>query len=351
MTSQRKFPIPYDYFKAIVALFLLLLIVWAWRNSGPAPSIDVAVDPSGVVTLSGDAKPGTVAALTLRNPDGSLETITALADDAGRWLISKRLPPGNYEAVVGSGGKKSQPRGFEVPKSAALSEITIQQSTADPRRISGGATPNSRLLLIVDGVESTQIQVGPNGLWQHRLQVPPGNHTVQLAYAGSPEITSTTMTLDLPPHAAPVPDIADVRVNNGTVRLSGNSSPGTVVYIWVDRKPLKAVTASADGSWAASLDLTTGEHEIFVSNNQDGSKPSSPVRVTAGPVTTSGGFAYIVKDGDWLTKLAREYLGNESLYQEIREATNAKASVDPSFATIEDDNLIYPGDKIWIPSR
>jgi len=63
------------------------------------------------------------------------------------------------------------------------------------------------------------------------------------------------------------------------------------------------------------------------------------------------GFAYTVKEDDWLTKLARDYLGSEDRYQEIRDATNAKAKQDPTFATIEDDNLIYPGEVIWIPQR
>lgn len=58
----------------------------------------------------------------------------------------------------------------------------------------------------------------------------------------------------------------------------------------------------------------------------------------------------MVQEGDWLSKLAEVYLGDPMRYDEIREATNARATGDDRFATIEDDNLIYPGETIWIPA-
>lgn len=355
MTAQRKFPIPYDFFKAIVALFLLLLIIWAWRSSGPAPDMNVAVDPSGMVTFSGEARPGATAKLTLRDPDGQSSQITAQADDAGRWLISKRLSPGNYEAVVSVGGKKSPLQGFEVPESAALAAITVTQSGDDPYLISGRATPGSQLLVLIDGVETARIPVGPDGVWRYEITAQPGSHTIQLAYAEAPEITSSTFTLDLPPRQTASASIREAQVNERTVHLSGSAAPGGVVYVWVDGNLLETTTADSGGSWNVSLDLPPGEHEVKVSSSKNGRSFSEPLVVTvptgrAAP-ESGGGFAYVVKEDDWLTKLAREYLGSEDRYREIREATNARARTDPSFATIEDDNLIYPGEKIWIPAR
>ncbi|WP_457637891.1 LysM peptidoglycan-binding domain-containing protein [Oceanithermus sp.] len=355
MTAQRKFPIPYDYFKAIVALFLLLLVIWAWRSSGPAPTMSIAVDPSGVVTFSGEAKPGATATITIQSPDGKLSNITARADDAGRWLISKRLDPGSYEAVVSVGGRKSQPQGFEVPRSAALSEITFEQSGSNPYLISGRATPNNQLLLLIDGVQSARLPVGPDGTWRYELDVQPGNHTVQLAYSSAPEITSSTYTIDLPPRQKVNVSIGQTRIDKGTVQVSGTAQPGTVVYLWVDGKPLQRVEAGSSGNWSATLDLSPGEHKIKARGAEDENPGSQALTVTV-PATSPSkeagkGFAYTVRKDDWLSKLAREYLGSEDRYREIREATNAKARNDPSFATIEDDNLIYPGEKIWIPAR
>ena len=149
--------------------------------------------------------------------------------------------------------------------------------------------------------------------------------------------------------------IREAQVNERTVHLSGSAAPGGVVYVWVDGNLLETTTADSGGSWNVSLDLPPGEHEVKVSSSKNRRSFSEPLVVTvptgrAAP-ESGGGFAYVVKEDDWLTKLAREYLGSEDRYREIREATNARARTDPSFATIEDDNLIYPGEKIWIPAR
>jgi len=352
MTAQRKFPIPYDYFKAIVALFLLLLIIWAYRNTGPTPTMDVAVDPSGVVTFSGEAKPGSIANLTLRNPDGSLEKMSSQTDDAGRWLISKRLAPGNYETLVDIAGKKSQIQGFEVPESASLSEISLRQSNSDPYLISGQATPGKELVLFLDGTETDRILVNPDGSWRYRIKAPPGNHTIQLAYADAPGITSPTINLDLPSRAPANAIIEKALIENGALHVSGHATPGATVYIWADGKLLTTVTADQKGDWDVLLNLSSGEHKIWVSNSEDDVSSENQLLITVPNADNDkSGFAYIVKEGDWLTKLARDYLGSEDRYIDIRKATNSKASVDSSFSTIEDDNLIYPGEKIWIPAK
>ena len=349
MTAQRKFPIPYDYFKAIVALFLILLILWAWRNSGPPPTASVAVDPSGVVTISGEARPGALASLTLRHPDGSLEKLTARADDAGRWLASKRLRPGEYQVTVTVGAKKSPPQSFTVPETAALEAISLRKSASAPDLLSGRASPGSQLLVLVDGKEAGRVTAGPDGRWSYRLQASAGSHTVQLVYARAPEITSPSLTVELPRPAPPA--ISEARVAGGAVSLAGSAAPGSTVRIFADGKLVKTVTAGDDGSWSAVFDLPPGKHEVSVSG-EGGAGPPVAVTVPAGQEkkTSGGGFAYVVKEDDWLSKLAREYLGSEERYREIREATNARARQDPSFATIEDDNLIYPGEKIWIPA-
>jgi len=374
MTAQRKFPISYDYFKAIVALLLLLMIFWAWRNSGPPPTMSVAVDPSGVVTFSGKGKTGTVAALTLKSETGIIRKLTAEADDTGGWLASEQLEPGRYKAVVKIDGRQSAPQEFAVPKSAALSEITFEQSQDDPYLLSGQAAPESQLLVLLDGVVIDHVMTDAQGFWQYKLTATPGNHTVQLAYAEAPTVTSATATLNLPRHYYAKPKIQEIKVNEATINLSGLSDPQKTVYIWADGKLAQTALAGPDGYWSASLELPPGEHQIAVSENEDSNATNDQlVKVSINKLKESsssdknelqesptpdkdelanlGGFAYVVKEGDWLTKLARDYLGSKDRYREIRRATNAKARFDPSFAIIEDDNLIYPGEKIWIPAR
>lgn len=58
----------------------------------------------------------------------------------------------------------------------------------------------------------------------------------------------------------------------------------------------------------------------------------------------------VVQSGDWLSQIAKKYLGNVGAYASIVEATNAKASSDKTFDRINDPNLIYPGQKLCIPN-
>jgi nucleoid-associated protein YgaU len=61
------------------------------------------------------------------------------------------------------------------------------------------------------------------------------------------------------------------------------------------------------------------------------------------------GQDYIVEQGDWLMGLARRFYGDDSRSEDIYNATNAKAADDPSYATIDNPNILEPGWKIWIP--
>jgi len=55
--------------------------------------------------------------------------------------------------------------------------------------------------------------------------------------------------------------------------------------------------------------------------------------------------------GDWLIKLAERYYGDPDMYTLILDGTNAKAAVDSTFSPIGNPNLIYTGQKLWIPAK
>lgn len=58
---------------------------------------------------------------------------------------------------------------------------------------------------------------------------------------------------------------------------------------------------------------------------------------------------YVVKLGDWLSKIAQQFYGSALAYQQIYDATNAAAKNDTSFATLTDPSRIEPGQKLCIP--
>jgi len=58
----------------------------------------------------------------------------------------------------------------------------------------------------------------------------------------------------------------------------------------------------------------------------------------------------VVQADDWLSKIAQKFYGDPLAFPAIAEATNAKAAVDDSYATIENVDLIEPGWKLCLPS-
>ncbi|MFN8444461.1 MAG: DUF4399 domain-containing protein [Caldilineaceae bacterium] len=81
-----------------------------------------------------------------------------------------------------------------------------------------------------------------------------------------------------------------------------------------------------------------------------------PTRVTHAalldrPTLQEDGQSYVVKAGDSLYKIADEFYGNGNMWGIIVDATNAKAQVDPSFATVGDPRQLRIGQKLWIPNQ
>lgn len=70
----------------------------------------------------------------------------------------------------------------------------------------------------------------------------------------------------------------------------------------------------------------------------------------ASPPGQADGREYVVQADDWLSQLAEKYLGDGNLWPRIVEATNARAAIDPRLAVIENPNVIYPGQIVFIPT-
>ena len=366
MRAARRFPISYDYFKALVALVLLLLIIWSWPKSSTAPTADVQVDPSGAVTFSGSAAAGSQVKLEVTAENGVKKRIEVNADSFGNWLASAKFTPGKYSLVAASGLSRSQALEFEVPKPAAYQSIifnALPQDAAPPLKLSGKAQPGEELIVVVDGEEKARVRAAADGSWSYDYSGPVGGHVIQLAYAAAPDVTSEPLTLEVAGAGRPAPRLAKIEKRGAEVTFSGQAAPGSVVYVWLDGGLLGEADADSSGGWFFKTTVAAGDHEVMISSDEAGEVSSAPgsfsvaAAAESAPVTRqtksepNSGQPYVVKEGDWLTKLARDYLGSESRFAEIRDATNAKAASDPSFATIEDDNLIYPGEKIWLPAR
>jgi len=286
----RRFPIAYDAFKALVALLLLLAILWFVPRDNP-PEVEVVVDPGGAVTLSGSAPRGAGVEIEVWRQGRLVDRFRAPADDLGRWVVARTYPPGRYQLVARLDRSRPVRLELEVPEPAALEPIEMDPLPDHPPAplvLRGRAEPGEALVVYLDGEPRCETLADLEGRWSCELDAPAGGHTIQVAYRRAREVTG-----------APV---------------------GVVVA------PPSPQPASAEDAPAPPEPQPTPE----------------PAR--------EAGRAYVVQEGDWLSKLAARFLGDPERYGEIREATNRRADEDPSFARIEDDDRIYPGEKIWIPA-
>ena len=70
----------------------------------------------------------------------------------------------------------------------------------------------------------------------------------------------------------------------------------------------------------------------------------------ASPPRQGEGREYVVQADDSLSQLAEKYFGDANLWPRIVEATNTRAAADPRLAVIDNPNVIYPGQIIFIPT-
>ena len=66
--------------------------------------------------------------------------------------------------------------------------------------------------------------------------------------------------------------------------------------------------------------------------------------------TISCSEVYVVQTADWLSKVAEKFFGDVDAYQAIVNATNHQHEIDPSFAVINNPNVIEVGWKLCIPA-
>lgn len=74
----------------------------------------------------------------------------------------------------------------------------------------------------------------------------------------------------------------------------------------------------------------------------------APVRAQV-PAETVQGQEYVVQQGDYLRKIAAAFYGAEASWALIVWGTNLKAGGDESFQRINESDMIYVGQKLWIP--
>ncbi len=173
------------------------------------------------------------------------------------------------------------------------------------------------------------------------------------------------------------PAIENAEVVAGCITASGTGAPESQVQVQSDSNILGSVDVSTEGTWSLTMCVDPGNYRLAaVTVNSAGAETNrsasmvvlvpeptavptavpdetETVESTAVPstptVVAGDGQDYIVQQGDWLMDLARQFYGDAGRWEDIFNATNAKAAEDPSYATIDNPNALVVDWKIWIP--
>ena len=331
----------YDRFKLFVAVLLLLLIgglFLVFRNPQAKPPTLSAELQGGKVVFFGTAAPGAKVTIRLNG-----KTLTAVADEAGRFRVESALAPGAYQAVAEVQGAASPPLSIRVPAPLALEP---PERVGEAYRIRGSAEPGAEVVLYLDGAKVATLKAGPDGRFAYLLKPSPGRHELKATYPGGAE--GARLRLSVP---APAPKLSRHAVQGRTLVVEGEAPPGTPVALWVDGKQVASATAGEDGRFRFSVELEPGAHQAWVeAKGQASEAVSLTIAPPPPPKAKAPGRAYVVQKGDTLSAIAKRYLGDPRRYPEIRDATNQKAQADPNFDQIENVDRIYPGERLWIPA-
>jgi LysM repeat protein len=309
MTRSGPRWLPYDWFKLVVALVLLLLLV-VFRGAPPvAPDSPTPLPPTAPLPSQTPEPPPPAVSVTLDQPS---------PDDP---------------------------------------------LTSGPNTFSGTASGGALVRVLSNGEPQGESPLSSAGQWRVDADLPEGRHVIvaqALDDAGNVLAETAAQTFIVEPAAAflPSPKIdsptaADV-LRAGAVAFTGTTAPGTAVSLYSETGWLADAQVDAAGNWTAAAVLPEGALALWAlaSDPASGLFAQSatleltilPVLVEEEPTVPSGPCAegrvtragYVVAPCENLTRIS-ERLG-VTLAQLL--AANPQ---------ITDPNIIYPGQILIIP--
>jgi nucleoid-associated protein YgaU len=263
----------------------------------PAPTFDVVrIDPEGNTVVAGKSAPG----VTVTILDGENEVGSVMANDGGEWVFlpDQPLPPGSRElSLLARDGNGNEKR----------SEDVVVLVVPDHKGEDALAVRTNR-----EGGDSQILQGGAR------------------ADAEAPVVIGTVDYLD-----------------DGSLSISGEAKPGSVVQLYMDNKPIGSATANGKGRWMVDPKEKAGDGEHRLRADMlatDGAVVARAERTFTRQAVApmSGSTRVVVQPGNNLWLLARRAYGDGNAYTIIFNANKTQ---------ITDPNLIYPGQVFVMPNQ
>ena len=372
------------FFKGFIAVVLLILIALlalggARHLTAPTPPTLDAINflpEKGIVDITGAGAPGSKVAILANG-----EVIgQADVDASGKWAYrTGELSPGDYNFQIANADNLKDiiaSRSITVPKP----EVTMPEPPAKPEVatptfvkpvitedgalvFTGTGEPGATLGIFANGKKIGEAVVGDDGKWQFDAgKLEPGEYdfvikTLDSEGAVVNESGSENFTMPKPAAEVAMPVLAKPEITkDGNLLFTGTGEPGATLGIFANGKKIGEVVVGDDGKWEFDAGkLEPGEYDFVIktldsagevvneSSGQNFTMPKPKANASCQP--------YVVKPGDWLTKLALKYLGDMKAYKSIVEATNKMAAKDKSFTKITNPDHIKPGQKLCIPQK
>jgi nucleoid-associated protein YgaU len=283
------------------------------------PSFDVVrVNPNGDAVIAGRAAPGNkITLLDNGEPVGSAE-----ADDRGEWVL---LP----DSAVDPGQHKFSVRATDDAGKSQDSEKEVIVVVPKPAEDIAGqpvTRPSGALAIEVpkEGEGPTQLLNSPGTAQAAAVQEQPAGKTPPL----------TLDTIDY--------------TQDGRVMLSGRTSPGGDLLLYLDNATMGNAKADGSGRWSfvPEQKAPVGDHKLRVDLVDGAGKVQARVEVPFSQpdfaTISLKDDSVIVQPGNSLWRIARRTYGDGVQFTVIYEANKDH---------IRDPDLIYPGQIFQLPKK
>jgi hypothetical protein len=241
-TAPLRQWIGYDWFKLIVAIILVLLLLSFWLSSAGTPAAQVVPAAAPAATAAPVAAPvaQVAPAATVAPATAPAATLAPAAPVAANIMPTLNMPT-------------------DVLLAGAIT-------------LSGTAAPNATIQVLADGQPLGTAKADAGGAWSLDATLDtPGDHAIIVqalddtgaaAMASAP--VSITLAAPASPVAAPTLNVPSGALTSGAITLSGTGTPNAQIEILVDGQSVGQASVGADGTWSLPATLPAGEHTIDV---------------------------------------------------------------------------------------
>ncbi|MFA9440213.1 Ig-like domain-containing protein, partial [Uliginosibacterium sp. sgz301328] len=247
-----------------------------------APTVNLAANPDGTLTVSGHAAPGTLVAVSF--PDGTSATV--VADASGNYTAQSDAPQtsGVVEAIsIDASGNASEPTNVTYTDTGApvapVVDVTANENGG--LTVSGTAEPGSTVTVTYPDGSTATTTADADGNYSVTTDVPQTSGEVTVTVTDEAGNTSEPTVLDYTDTGAPLAPVVDVEANeDGGLTVSGTAEPGSTVTVTYPDGSTATTTADADGNYSVTTDVPQTSGEVTVTVTDEAGNTSEPTEVS-----------------------------------------------------------------------